>query len=137
MGKNSQAEQLLTLPDRTTTAGKRDRVLLCLLVGCGLRREELAALDIASIQQRDGRWAIVDLSGKGKRIRTVQMPPWAKAAVDDWIAAAAITAGRLLRPVNKGGRIGGRGITAQAIFEIVVGYGGPRENNECFRTGQT
>ena len=120
----AHAERLLALPDRETTAGKRDRALLCLLVGCGLRREELAALELASIAQRDGRWVLVDLVGKGKRVRTVPMPPWAKAAVDDWIAAAGITAGRLLRPVNKGGRVTGQGITAQAVFGIVVGYGG-------------
>ena len=119
----AQAEKLLALPDGETLRGKRDQALLAILIGCGLRREELASLELASIEQRDSRWVLIDLVGKGKRVRTVPMPAWAKAAIDRWTAAAGIASGRLLRPVNKGGRITGQGMTAQAIFEIVVGYG--------------
>jgi hypothetical protein len=39
---------------------------------------------IEHIQQRDDRWMIVDLLGKGQRLRSVPMPSWAKAAVDRW-----------------------------------------------------
>jgi site-specific recombinase XerD len=118
-----QAEQMLALPDRTTNKGKRDRALLCLLIGCGLRREELALLTVEHIQQRDARWVLVDLVGKGSRIRTVPMPAWTKLAIDQWVAAAGITSGRLLRAVNKGDRIVGDGMTAQSIFEVVERYG--------------
>ena len=55
------------------------------MLGCGLRREETAALTLEHIQQRDGRWVIVDLVGKGARVRSVPMPSWAKAAVDVWV----------------------------------------------------
>jgi site-specific recombinase XerD len=119
----SQAEQMLALPDRKTNKGKRDRALLCLLIGCGLRREELARLSVEHVQQRDSRWVLVDLVGKGQRIRTVPMPAWTKLAIDEWIAAAGIREGRLLRPVNKGDRIAGAGMTAQSIFEVVERYG--------------
>jgi site-specific recombinase XerD len=119
----SQAEQMLALPDRATHKGKRDRALLCLLIGCGLRREELALLTVEHIQQRDARWVLVDLVGKGKRIRTVPMPAWTKVAIDQWIATAGISGGRLLRAVNKGGRIVGDGMTAQSVFESVEQYG--------------
>ena len=37
--------------------------MLGLLVGCGLRRSELAGLTCDRIQQREGRWVIVDLQG--------------------------------------------------------------------------
>ena len=50
------------------------RALLALLIGCGLRRSELAALTLEHIQPRDGRWVIVDLVGKGSRVRTVPVP---------------------------------------------------------------
>jgi site-specific recombinase XerC len=50
--------------------GKRDRAILTVLLGCALRRSELAALECGHILQRDDRWVFVDLVGKGKRIRT-------------------------------------------------------------------
>jgi site-specific recombinase XerD len=118
-----KAEEMLALPDRATCKGKRDRALLCLLLGCGLRREELALLTVEHIQMRDARWVIVDLSGKGQRVRTVPMPSWAKNSIDEWTAAAGIASGRLLRAVNKGDHITGDGMTAQSIFECVVRYG--------------
>ena len=118
-----QAERLLDLPHPKTRKGRRDRTLLALLVGCGLRRQELAALRIEDLQQRDGRWCIVDLGGKGNRIRTVPMPPWAKAAVDDWLAAAGFSAGLVLGAVNRGDRITRQGMSAQSIYEVVEAYG--------------
>src|SRR6202048_4560160 len=74
-----QAKELLAVPDRSTLKGKRDYVILALLVGCALRGNELAELDVATIQQREGRWLLADLEGKGRRIRTVAIPIWVKA----------------------------------------------------------
>jgi integrase len=54
------------LPD-TTLKGKRDYAILALLVGCALRRNELAELDVETIRQREGRWVLADLEGKGRR----------------------------------------------------------------------
>ena len=51
------------------------------------------------------------------------MPAWTKLAIDEWVSAAGIRAGRLLRAVNKGDRIVGAGMTAQSIFEVVEKYG--------------
>jgi site-specific recombinase XerD len=117
-----QAERLLTLPDRSTLRGKRDYALLALFLGAGLRREELASLPIERIQQRENRWCVVDLEGKGKRIRTVAIPDWAKEAVDDWIAAMPFQTGLLLGKVNKGGRFVGQGMTPSAVYGVVVRY---------------
>ena len=117
-----QAQRLLAAPDPSIRKGLRDRVLLGLLVGCGLRRGELAGLEFADVAQREGRWAIVDLVGKHGRVRTVPMPSWAKTALDGWASAAAISTGAGLRRVDKAGRVGLGPITAQAVFEAVVGY---------------
>ena len=51
-----QAQALLNAPDITTTKGLRDRAIIAVLLGCALRRSEVAALTMGHIQQRDGRW---------------------------------------------------------------------------------
>jgi integrase len=76
-----QAKELLAVPDRSTLKGKRDYVIIALLVGCALRRRELASLTIEDIQLREGRWVIIDLRGKGGRIRTVAVPIWVKQGI--------------------------------------------------------
>jgi len=81
--------------------GKRDRAILAVLLGCALRRSELAALESRHIQQRDGRSVFVDLLGKGKRVRTAPIPPFVKVAIDAWTAAAGISEGPLFRRVRR------------------------------------
>src|SRR6202158_4377838 len=88
-----QAQALLSAPDVATVKGLRDRAILAVLLGCGLRRSEVAALTFAHVQQRDGRWCIVDLVGKHGRVRTAPMPNWVKVAVDSWTAAAVVENG--------------------------------------------
>ena len=61
-----------------------------MLLGCGLRRAELSALEVEDMEVRQGHWAIVDLIGKGSRVRTVPMPMWVKEAVDRWIIEAKV-----------------------------------------------
>ena len=114
-----QAKELLAVPDRSTLKGKRDYVILSLLVGCALRRRELASLYIEDIQMREGRWVIADLRGKGNRIRTVAVPVWVKQGVNAWLAAAKIEEGRLLRAVSKSGKLKGMGLSDWAIWSVV------------------
>ncbi len=117
-----QAERLLTLPNRATLKGKRDYALLSLLMGAGLRRDELARLQIEDIQEREGRWCVVDLAGKGRRLRTVAIPEWVKQAADEWIAAMPFSSGLLLGKINKGRRFVGQGMSAASIYGLVLAY---------------
>jgi site-specific recombinase XerD len=119
----TDAEALLKAPEPTTLKGARDRAILAVMVGCGLRREEAARLSFEHVQQRDGRWCIIDLVGKHGRNRTVPMPAWAKAAIDDWAQAASINSGAIFRGVTKaGGRIVRESLTAQGILRCVQVY---------------
>ena len=123
-----QANELLNAPDPRRLKGKRDQAILALLIGCGLRRAELVSLDVESIQQRDARWVIPDLLGKGNRARTVTIPTGVKARIDLWTHAAGITDGRLFRPVTKGGVVKGSAIQDEkAIWRVVVRYAGVTE----------
>jgi len=98
---------------------KRDRAILALLIGCGLRRAELVGLRPGDFQVREDHCVIADLVGKGKHIRTVPVPVWAKRAVDQWIVAAAITDGAIFRRVSRLDKIWGDGITPKAIWHVV------------------
>ena len=115
----TQAKELLRIPDRQSLKGKRDYVLLSLLVACALRRHELAALRLCDLQQREGRWVLADLVGKGRRIRTVAVPLWVKQGIDEWVEAAGIRQGRLLRAIRKGGRVYGEGLSDWAVWSVV------------------
>ena len=122
LGNWLSAEQVRTLlrgPNLDTMRGKRDRAIMAVLAGCGLRRSEVAQLKIAEIQKRDNGWVILDLYGKGGHIRTVPVPEWVKGALDCWTVAAEVTEGRVFRCVNKTGAVWGGGITEKVIWCVV------------------
>ena len=41
-----------------------------------------------AFQRREERWAIVNLVGKGRHIRTVPVPNWVKETLDAWLAGS-------------------------------------------------
>ena len=126
-----QAEKLLQAPPNTLM-GVRDRAILGLLIGCGLRRDELANLTFEHLQQREGRWVIVDIVGKGRRVRTVPVPAWAKTLVDRWALEAGVDSGLVFRRFRKGGwlvyersddgDVKPAGMSADAIADVVGTY---------------
>ena len=116
-----QCRSLLRASCADTVRGKRDRAILAVLIGCGLRRAELVGLQFNDLQIREEHWVVADLIGKGKHIRTVPMPGWVKKAVDDWMQAAEITTGFIFRAVSRTGAIWGEHITPKAIWLVVKG----------------
>jgi site-specific recombinase XerD len=117
-----EARRFWQVPDPSTLKGKRDRAILAVLLGCGLRRRELADLDFVHLQQREEHWAIVDLVGKGGHIRTVPMPDWVKATLDEWIAAAELSSGKLIRCVCRAGKCWGTRVTERVVWHVVKQY---------------
>lgn len=121
----AQVRALLHAPDPNTLKGKRDRALLAVLVGCALRRSEVSTLTVEHLQQRDGRWVMVDLRGKHGRIRSVAVPGWVKQAIDPWLEAAGISEGSLFRSMNRHGQITGESLSGQGILKAVGVYASP------------
>ncbi len=117
-----QAQALLSAPDTATLRGLRDRAILAVLLGCGLRRSEVAALTSTHLQQRDGRWCIVDLVGKHGRVRTAPMPTWVKVAIDAWTSPAGVMDGHVFRPVNRADRITGEGLGEKVVWQLIKPY---------------
>jgi site-specific recombinase XerD len=117
-----QAQALLSAPDFSTLRGLRDRAILAVLLGCGLRRSEVAALTFGHLQQRDGRWCIVDLVGKHGRVRTAPMPTWVKVAVDAWASPACLAEGHVFRPVNRADRVTGEALGEKVVWQLIKPY---------------
>lgn len=124
-----QAQRLIDAPDVSTLKGLRDQAILAVMVGGGLRRAEVARLVWADIQMREARWVIVDLVGKGNRVRTVPIPSWVKVALDAWQEEMAGQLGfwpeeerRVFVSINKGGAVSGEELTPQAVYNVVAQY---------------
>ena len=114
-----QARLLLQKSDGEGLRSVRDVAMMSILLGCGLRRSELAALEKEAIQIRQGHWAIVDLVGKGNHVRTVPMPNWVKEAVDRWLKSATVASGRVFRAVSRHGTSWGDGISENVVWYVV------------------
>ena len=90
--------------DGRSASGARDAALLGLLYGCGLRRAELTALDLADYDQAAGALRI---QGKGNRERLAYLAPGARAALEDWLVVPrrrtrpAVLAGAALGPPRR------------------------------------
>ncbi len=115
-----QARELLTVPDRSTIKDKRDYCILAMPVGCALRREELATLDVEILQMHEGRWVLAALLGKGGRVRTVAVPLWVKQRINAWMTAVGIEEGRMLRRVLKNGKVVDDSLSAWAVGSVVT-----------------
>ena len=114
-----QGRRLLECPAPVAARQLRNHAMVAMLIGCGLRRAELLALRVETIQQREEHWVIADLVGKAGHIRTVPIPAWVKAAVDAWTAAAAITEGPVFRAINKAGHVWGDGMSPKVLWDVV------------------
>ena len=95
-----------------TPIGARDAAMLALLYGCGLRRSEAVALQLADYDAG----SVTIRHGKGGKERIVYCPAGGKAAVDAWIARRGPWPGALLCPVKKGGHVEQRSMTAQSVM---------------------
>jgi integrase len=90
--------------------------MLGLLLGCGLRRSEVVGLNLDQLQSREGRWVIVNLIGKGKRLRTIPVPSWSKELLDAWLRHSGVSDGKVFRRVLKGGTLREASVTANVVW---------------------
>jgi len=115
----AQCRRLLAqLPD--SPIGKRDGAVIALLLGCGLRRAEACSLTTEQIQLIHGRTIIVNLIGKGNRVRSVAVPTWSAQLLEKWRVING--EGQFLRSFYGDGKINGS-LSETAVREIVQKYG--------------
>jgi site-specific recombinase XerD len=116
-----QAMGLLDAPDPESMKGKRDLVLLAILVACGLRQHGRRVEDLGPAASED-HWAIVDLIGKASHIRTIPVPDWVKDLIDYWLQSAGISSGRIFRRVTRAGTVWGSGLSEKVVWHLVRQY---------------
>jgi integrase len=92
-----------TCAEDPTAAGRRDAAMLALAYGCGLRRSELVALDLAHYDALSATVAVV--AAKGNKSRLAYPDGAIADALAAWLAVRGSQADPLFLAVNKGGRI--------------------------------
>jgi site-specific recombinase XerD len=117
-----EAQIWINTPDIKTLKGLRDRALLAVMLGCGLRRSETAILSFSHLQMRQNRWMIVNLVGKRDKMRSIPMAGWIKKGIVEWGNSANLSSGRIFRKVHKSNKAFGESISPQAIYKIIREY---------------
>lgn len=114
--EGDEFRDMMRASDAGRRIGARDRALLALAAGCGLRRAEVVALDHADYQPAgDGRRLAVE--GKGNKQRHVFVPAPVAAMVDEWLQVRGPMPGPLMMPMKKSGdvvterRLSGKSVT--------------------------
>lgn len=109
-----QADRLKQQPD--TPQGKRDRLLMCILLDLGLRASEVANLKTDQIDDD----TITFYRQKVNRTQTLRLTPDTLAALDDY----PLQNGALIRASKKDGQLLDKGMSARAISARVqhLGY---------------
>jgi integrase len=102
--------------DRATRGGLRNAALLGVLCGLGLRRGEVALLDVGDFDAATGALRV---KGKGGRQRLCYVTNGAKGALDAWLGCRGNAPGPLFLPVIKGGRVVMRSMRDQSVLDLV------------------
>ena len=115
LSKDATAKLFAPAPGGSKEA-LRDRAILELLYGCGLRAGELAALPLDAVRFDE---ALVRVLGKGSKVRIVPLGSKAEEALRAYLAGARPAFG----PAPGEPRVflgrGGRGLSRQSVWKIV------------------
>jgi site-specific recombinase XerD len=117
LSKSEIAALMEVCASDSTIQGIRDAALIAILRGAGLRRAEVAFLEMKDFNSETG--ALDVRGGKGGKDRTVYLPEMAIAYLENWLVIRGRKPGALLCPIRKGGEIEIRNMTPQAILLIV------------------
>lgn len=119
LGPGELAALMRTCANDHTPAGARDAAIIAMGYGAGLRRAELAGLDLADLAD-DGDIITATIRGKGSKERLVYLDNGSAQALRDWLAVRGGAAGALFYSGRRGGHlIAGQRMSGQAIRNIL------------------
>jgi integrase/recombinase XerD len=114
-----EVERLLEAPDPSTPIGLRDRAILEVLYGAGLRVSELTGLDVDDLDLAGGSLRVL---GKGGKEREVPIGRHARAALESYLTRARpILAGPRTRGAVFLNTRGGR-LTRQSCARLLAAH---------------
>ena len=89
------------------------------MYACGLRRDEIVSLDLSHYNTGSGE---LKVRGKGNKERLLYVDNGALDALNDWLSVRGDREGSLFNPILKGGKIQDRGMTDQAIYNLLLNH---------------
>jgi site-specific recombinase XerD len=116
----SEVNRLLKSCVSDGTAGARDAAVIALMWATGMRRSEVAGLDLADYDEETGGFLV---RGKGRKERRVWISGGAAEYIGDWLRVRGSEAGALFWPVDRIGRMGRRRMTDQAVYNLLTKRG--------------
>ena len=123
-----ELQRLIRAPRGQGAGAVRDRAMLAMLAGCGLRRMELCRLTFAHLEERDGEpTALVNLVGKRDRVRSVAIPRFVRPWLASWLrvyrdACPVTPQSPLLANVRPGGLgwVECRAISPDTVYRVLA-----------------
>jgi integrase len=104
--------------------GKRDWIVLGLLLGAGLRRDELVSLTFDALKQQPTKTGkmrdVLEIKGKGDKTRVIPIKPILADRLREW--EGIVGGGLVARSLGRSKELG-ESISAVAVFHIVRKYG--------------
>lgn len=116
--KQGELAALMRACDDGSKAGVRDAALIAVAYTAGLRRAELAALQLDDWNGDDDQ-CVLTVHGKGNKKRVVPLAESACDALFDWLQIRGPWAGALFTRVHRGDHVTVAGMTTQALYFIM------------------
>ena len=120
-GRMLQPEEIKSLLQacglHSIETGIRDAAIISLLYVTGMRRFEVASLEIGDFDPLTGQVTIQH--GKGRKARTSYVDGNAKAHLVNWIRLRTLKAGALFLVINSKGIVTDKSLGAQSIYDML------------------
>ena len=103
-----EIEALLAAPDQKSWLGRRDHVLLLLVVQTGMRLSEMTGLRRCDVTLGVG--AHIRVMGKGRKERSIPLTKRTAAVLKAWMQEPVVGATDLLCPASRGAKLSADGV---------------------------
>jgi len=113
----------------TRPIGVRDTAILAVFLATGLRRSELAKLQLENYEIKEQKVNII--SGKGNKSRCQFLPDWVIPELNKWLKVRGRIDGSLFNPFN-GGKVNiTKPISASTIYHVVTSRTAEIDGQQC------